>query len=218
MCEVFNGLIVDSRHKSIFSMLEDLRMMCGRRTIARRTFAEEKFVGDFGPKIWEKIVVSREGSKRCRVLWPGGAGYEVEEEDKGKFIVDINRRTCTCKCWNMTGIPCKHVVSVIKLRKEKDEHYEAENNEAFEATENLNDNNPVSQVDDPASQVVNEERRHAQERRTREKRKREKKSGSQRPTVEQNKRGEAKQKKFGSQLHTMAKARRGKGGRSGARE
>ncbi|GKU87071.1 hypothetical protein SLEP1_g1521 [Rubroshorea leprosula] len=120
MCEVFNGLIVDSRHKAIFSMLEDLRMMCGRRTVARRTFVDEKFVGDFGPKIWEKIIASREGSKRCRVLWPG---YEVEEEDKGKFIVDMNRRTCTCRCWNMTGIPCKHVVSVIKLRKEKDEHY-----------------------------------------------------------------------------------------------
>ncbi|GKU90770.1 hypothetical protein SLEP1_g4721 [Rubroshorea leprosula] len=118
MCEVFNGLIVDSRHKAIFSMLEDLRMMCGRRTVARRTFADEKFVGDFGPKIWEKIVASREGSKRCRVLWPGGAGYEVEEEDKGKFIVDRNRRTCTYRCWNMTSIPCKHVIEGMPQWKE----------------------------------------------------------------------------------------------------
>ncbi|GKV19085.1 hypothetical protein SLEP1_g29383 [Rubroshorea leprosula] len=53
------------------------------RIVARRTFAEVKFVGDFGPKIWEKIVASREGSKRCRVLWLGGTGYEVEEEEKG---------------------------------------------------------------------------------------------------------------------------------------
>ncbi|GKV32893.1 hypothetical protein SLEP1_g41459 [Rubroshorea leprosula] len=234
MCEVFNGLIVDSRHKAIFSMLEDLRMMCGRRTIARRTFADEKFVGDFGPKIWEKIVASREGSKRCRVLWPSGVGYEVEKEDNGKFIVDINRRTCTCRCWNMTGMPCKHVISVIKFKKEKDEHYEARNNEASEATEateNLNDNNPVSQADNPASQVVNEERRPVQERRNEEKRKRENKSvgkkfpnskeqeeAKESPPQEQNKRGQAKQKKSGSQLHTMAKARPRKGGQSGARE
>ncbi|GLU22672.1 hypothetical protein SLE2022_387310 [Rubroshorea leprosula] len=98
-------------------------MMCGRRTIARRTFEEEKFVGDFGPRIWEKIIASKEGSKRCRVLWPGGTSYGVEEEDKGKFIVDINRSTCTCKCLNMICIPCKYAVSVIKLRKEKDEDY-----------------------------------------------------------------------------------------------
>ncbi|GKV48639.1 hypothetical protein SLEP1_g55437 [Rubroshorea leprosula] len=185
---------------------DNLRMMCGRRTVARRTFADEKFVGDFGPKIWEKIVASREGSKRCKVLWPGGAGYEVEEEDKGKFIVDMNRKTCTCRCWNMTSIPCKHA--------------EAGNNEAFEATEateNLNDNNPVSQANDPASQVVNEERRPVQERRTGEKRKREKKSGSQRPTVQEKSSQTVKRKKRQKKGSTSSATRPRKGGQSGAR-
>ncbi|GKV12293.1 hypothetical protein SLEP1_g23460 [Rubroshorea leprosula] len=165
--------------------------------------ADEKFVGDFGPKIWEKIVASREGSKRCRVLWPGGVGYEVEEEDKGKFIVDMNMKTCTYRCWNMTCIPCKHA--------------EAGNNEAFEATENLNDNNPVSQADDPASQMVNEERRPIQERRTREKRKREKKSGNQRPIVQEKSSQTAKTKKRQKKGSTSSTTRPRKGGRSGAR-
>ncbi|GKU96361.1 hypothetical protein SLEP1_g9602 [Rubroshorea leprosula] len=60
MCKVFNDLILEARHKVIFSMLEDLRAMCARRRVARREYGNSKFVGNFGPKIWAKIVAARE--------------------------------------------------------------------------------------------------------------------------------------------------------------
>ncbi|GKV41979.1 hypothetical protein SLEP1_g49442 [Rubroshorea leprosula] len=125
MCEVFNGLILEARHKVIFSMLEDLRAMCGRRTVARREYGNRKFVGNFGPKIWAKIVAAREGSKRCTLLWPGGDGYEVDDNGEATYIVNVERKTCTCRVWNMTGIPCRHAVTVINHRQENGEDYVA---------------------------------------------------------------------------------------------
>ncbi|GKV18372.1 hypothetical protein SLEP1_g28768 [Rubroshorea leprosula] len=125
MCEVFNGLILEARHKVLFSMLEDLRAMCGRRTVARREYGNRKFVGNFGPKIWAKTVAAREGSKRCRLLWPGGDGYEVDDNGEATYIVNVERKTCTCRVWNMTRIPCRHAVTVINHRQENDEDYVA---------------------------------------------------------------------------------------------
>ncbi|GKU92568.1 hypothetical protein SLEP1_g6279 [Rubroshorea leprosula] len=105
-------------HKPIFSMLEDLRMMCGRRTIARRTFAKEKFVGDL-------------------VL------------EYGRRLLQVGKETRDARCYGLMAL-------VMRLKKKT---REVGNNEASEATKNLNDNNPVSQADDPTSQVANEERR-----------------------------------------------------------
>ncbi|GKU99939.1 hypothetical protein SLEP1_g12713 [Rubroshorea leprosula] len=125
MCEVFNRLILEVRHKVIFSMLEDLRAMCGWRTVARREYGNRKFVGNFGRKIWAKLVPAREGSKRCTLLWPGGDGYEVDDNGEATYIVNVERKTCTCRVWNMTGIPCRHAVTVINHKQENDEDYVA---------------------------------------------------------------------------------------------
>ncbi|GKV04945.1 hypothetical protein SLEP1_g17025 [Rubroshorea leprosula] len=125
MCEVFNGLILEVRHKVIFSMLEDLRAMCARRMVARREYGTKKFVGNFGPKIWAKIVATREGSKRCTLLWLDGNGYEVDDNGEATYIVNVERKTCTCRVWNMTGIPCRHAVTVISHIQENVEDYVA---------------------------------------------------------------------------------------------
>ncbi|GKV37571.1 hypothetical protein SLEP1_g45589 [Rubroshorea leprosula] len=79
MCELLNALLVDAQHKAIISMNQEMRVMCATRTVAKREFGSTKFVREFGPKIWTKIVQNREGSKKCKVLWPNGVGYEVED-------------------------------------------------------------------------------------------------------------------------------------------
>ncbi|GKV19074.1 hypothetical protein SLEP1_g29371 [Rubroshorea leprosula] len=86
-------------------MNQDLRIFCGKRTIARRGFVESKFVDDFS------IVANVHGSKRCILIWPGGNKYEVMEDDTNGFVVDLENRKCTCRSWDLIGIPCKHAVT-----------------------------------------------------------------------------------------------------------
>ncbi|GKV41987.1 hypothetical protein SLEP1_g49449 [Rubroshorea leprosula] len=106
--------------------------MCAARTIVRKEFGSTKFVGEFGLKIWTKIVRNREGSKKCKFLWPGGGGFEVEDYlnsknkvDLGRntYIVDLEDRKCTCRYWDISGIPCRHVMTVLSLKKLRVEEY-----------------------------------------------------------------------------------------------
>jgi len=36
--------------------------------------------------------------------------YSIE-----KFIIGINKQSCSCNFWRLVGIPCKHVVVAIQL-------------------------------------------------------------------------------------------------------
>ncbi|GKV49409.1 hypothetical protein SLEP1_g56160 [Rubroshorea leprosula] len=123
MCEVFNGLLVESRHKAIVSLHQDLRAFCGQRTVARREFGDRKFVDDFGPRTWEKLVANTRGSRRCKFLWPGSNYYEVQENGADVYMVNVDERKCTCKEWDLIGIPCRHAMVAINARKEKAEDY-----------------------------------------------------------------------------------------------
>ncbi|GKU96024.1 hypothetical protein SLEP1_g9305 [Rubroshorea leprosula] len=100
MCEVFNALLVDALHKAIISLNQEMTAM--------------------------------EGSKKCRVLWPSGVGCEVEdfmdsknkvESGRNTYIVNLEDSTCTCRYWDLFGIPCRHAITVLSLKKLRVDEY-----------------------------------------------------------------------------------------------
>ena len=48
--------------------------------------------------------------------------YEVDN-DYGGHVVDLTKKECTCRIWDLTGIPCKHRVTVIYKNCEHPEDY-----------------------------------------------------------------------------------------------
>ncbi|CAL2240110.1 unnamed protein product [Prunus armeniaca] len=36
----------------------------------------------------------------------------------GEFVVDLRARTCSCRRWDLCGIPCGHAISAIFQRDE----------------------------------------------------------------------------------------------------
>ncbi|GKV33693.1 hypothetical protein SLEP1_g42167 [Rubroshorea leprosula] len=68
MCEVFNGLLMDSRHKAIISLQQDVR------------------------------------------------SFVVKEQL-------LDNRKCTCREWDLTGIPCRHVITAINAKKLRVEEF-----------------------------------------------------------------------------------------------
>ncbi|XP_057795422.1 uncharacterized protein LOC131011660 [Salvia miltiorrhiza] len=48
--------------------------------------------------------------------------YEVSYEGRA-FVVDVNARSCTCRAWDVTGIPCLHACAAINFEGEEPSAY-----------------------------------------------------------------------------------------------
>ncbi|XP_075076921.1 uncharacterized protein LOC142163520 [Nicotiana tabacum] len=108
MCETFNSWIVGPRHKSIITMLEEIRHKIMNRHVDIRRFVET-WITDISPMARLILEENKELSRKCKVLWNGDSGFEIGDGDK-RFIVDLIRRPCTCRTWQLRGILCAHVV------------------------------------------------------------------------------------------------------------
>ncbi|GKU99781.1 hypothetical protein SLEP1_g12576 [Rubroshorea leprosula] len=48
--------------------------------------------------------------------------YEIKERNDS-FVVNVRDHTCTCKVWQLNGIPCRHAMLAIQHREENFEDY-----------------------------------------------------------------------------------------------
>ena len=109
--ESFNNYILQSRSMPIIDMLEYIRSAIMHRIVRKRN----KISGssdELCPKIRKllnKIILS---SRKCTAKDAGDFKYEVRTLGN-QFVVDLRARTCGCKYWDVTGIPCPHTVSCI---------------------------------------------------------------------------------------------------------
>ncbi|CAN1800327.1 hypothetical protein LINPERHAP1_LOCUS22491 [Linum perenne] len=76
MSESFNSLILAARHKSIYSMLEDIRTMCMEMISVKRKVAS-KWRSSHCPKILKKLAKNAAKSRFCHILPNEKDGYEV---------------------------------------------------------------------------------------------------------------------------------------------
>lgn len=61
---------------------------------------------------------SIELSAKATPLWNGGDKYHVTMSVGGhEVVVDMKQRTCACRKWQLTGIPCFHAVACIYFQK-----------------------------------------------------------------------------------------------------
>jgi len=103
-CEVFNKYILDTRELPILSMLE--RIKCQLMT---RHYTKQKelaqFAGSFCHKIRAKVNKNAEFANLCFAL-PSGQGVFQVQIREYSHIVDIFAKTCDCRRWQLTGVPC----------------------------------------------------------------------------------------------------------------
>lgn len=69
------------------------------------------------------------GLKPVQGLWIvikyflGERGEGEEEEGEGKYPVNLGHKMCSCKKWQLCGIPCIHAMSAIACQGEEVEIY-----------------------------------------------------------------------------------------------
>ncbi|KAM6548517.1 hypothetical protein CsatB_020193 [Cannabis sativa] len=112
ICESFNQAIMDARDKPIITLLESIRfwLMCRfckrRESVLRWTETVHNNI--------VKIVRQRQNvSRHCSVTRANATMFEVRMNIGGAFTVDLDKRTCTCRIFQLSGIPCGHALAAI---------------------------------------------------------------------------------------------------------
>ncbi|KAF8408008.1 hypothetical protein HHK36_007148 [Tetracentron sinense] len=121
MTESFNQWVGDLRGKPILTLVDSLRVKLMGRIHCRydKACAWESLVT---PKIRQKLNVIRQDSRMCIVVFAGGEEYEVTE-GVSRFVVNLHAKSCACRAWEISGLPCKHAAACIARKRANLEEY-----------------------------------------------------------------------------------------------
>ncbi|KAL6272589.1 hypothetical protein ACE6H2_023281 [Prunus campanulata] len=110
LCESFNSAIIEARDKPILTLLERIRSYLMLRMARLR---ETVWKHDVGPRIFGIVEKLTTESAQCIASYAGGGKYQVNNIHGGMYVVDLERHTCTCRKWDLCGIPCSHSMAAI---------------------------------------------------------------------------------------------------------
>ena len=112
ICECFNSYILKAYDKPILTMLEMIRKKLMRRYQAKRE-SIEKSTGRLCPRIVKKLEEIGLDASYCVAVYAGENMFEVTCPTGKQFVVDLRRKLCGCRQWEMTGILCPHAFCAI---------------------------------------------------------------------------------------------------------
>ncbi|KAL5757505.1 hypothetical protein ACOSP7_020116 [Xanthoceras sorbifolium] len=91
-----------------------------RRKLMKRSHNKlvraKKWPSSIPPKIKKKIAKRQDEGRFVTVLCSTETLFEVKEESKF-YVVDLEKQSCDCGLWEVTGIPCKHAMAVITTKR-----------------------------------------------------------------------------------------------------
>ncbi|XP_020970118.1 uncharacterized protein LOC110268357 [Arachis ipaensis] len=124
MSESFNAVLVEAREKLIVSMLEDIRVYMMTRWAANRERVLN-YPENIMPMITKKLEKRASLARDWRPYWSSASNYEVMC-GLDKYVVDLAAGECSCRTWQMSGIPCPHAISCITFKGLNLESYVAD--------------------------------------------------------------------------------------------
>ncbi|XP_047324990.1 uncharacterized protein LOC124928784 [Impatiens glandulifera] len=115
-CESFISSILSlsAMEESIITLLELIRVMIMKRIACARRFVK-KWHQNISPNAKRLLELRKSECHEWHTVFNGGYGYEVSFGDSGfrnRQAIDI-RDSCSCRLWNISGIPCTHVLCAI---------------------------------------------------------------------------------------------------------
>lgn len=113
--ESFNSTLRTCRDKPIIDMLEDIRHQIMLRSCDRRE-ALGKYKGKRCPKIMKQLDDMMKHTRSLKVIKASDDAFEVCDEDQ-RYVVLLNVRSCDCRAWQISGIPCKHALACIHFNR-----------------------------------------------------------------------------------------------------
>ncbi|WVZ64787.1 hypothetical protein U9M48_014261 [Paspalum notatum var. saurae] len=102
------------RFYPIISMLEAIRIKVMVRIQEQRTKAE-RWHDQICPNIYKKLNMYIKQSGNCHAVCNGADKFEVRYYDH-RFTVDLAKKECSCRYWQLSGLPCAHAISSIYFK------------------------------------------------------------------------------------------------------
>nr|KAJ0190181.1 hypothetical protein LSAT_V11C800400300 [Lactuca sativa] len=112
MCEVFNGKIEKGRDKPVIGCLEFIREYLMKR-ICNVMKEMKKAKGPLTPTATDILTVRKTVASQYIARWNGGGKYQVTGALQDQHVVDVRNKTCTCRKWELIGIPCRHAIATL---------------------------------------------------------------------------------------------------------
>lgn len=98
-----------------------IRTQLMKRTQGRRDNMH-KVITTHYPKIMKKLEMFKQLSWFYTNTWSRGDKYQVVVP-AGQFIVDKENGVCSCRRWQLSGIPYSHLILVLYYNREMPENY-----------------------------------------------------------------------------------------------
>ncbi|XP_042029713.1 uncharacterized protein LOC121776580 [Salvia splendens] len=111
ICETFNSKIALAREKTIISMLEEIRTSQTERIQIRGQWIKS-YDHAVPPVIKELVDKWYVRAASWRATWNGQSSYQVIGP-YGQYVVNMRNFTCSCRLWQLIGIPCTHAIATI---------------------------------------------------------------------------------------------------------
>ena len=113
--ESFNAWILGARTKPIISMLDDIRIKVMERMKDKRVHGA-KLNSEFTNDCMTYFHDNKLASLGCKVVFNGDDGFEIGD-GADRHTVFLDKQLCTCRAWELTGIPCAHAIRALEYSK-----------------------------------------------------------------------------------------------------
>lgn len=114
LCESYNSAILPAREQPIISMLERIRLIL-METIHKRRDAMMRCKHPICPKTVKRIEKTKDELHNWIPRWFGSDHYEVYGPNGMQYRVDLVNKSCGCRKWDISGVPCVHALASIKF-------------------------------------------------------------------------------------------------------
>nr|KAJ0209554.1 hypothetical protein LSAT_V11C400175150 [Lactuca sativa] len=118
-CESYNAIIVEARKKPIITMLEELRMYMMNKLFTTKL---NGWSSDVSPEIRLGLNELKVNQRFWEVLPSGFNQFETRSGSEA-YEVDLDKRTCSCRMWQLNGYGCVHFVAAISYLNRDVEKY-----------------------------------------------------------------------------------------------
>ncbi|GJT56504.1 receptor-like cytoplasmic kinase 176 [Tanacetum coccineum] len=104
--------LLDARDSPIITSLEYVREYLMKRIVIVQKIIQ-KSNGPLTPVVTKVFNKIKEAASECSVYWNGSDLFQVKGPYQDQCVVNLNQNTCSCRKWEISGIPCKHAIAAI---------------------------------------------------------------------------------------------------------
>lgn len=123
MAETFNGFIINARTQHLLYMKEEIRAALMKRVCLKKQ-EMQKGTTLLCPRIQSILDKEKEKAVYCDVIPSTESIFNVNH-NLDSLIVNLPDKSCTCRKWDLMGVPCCHGIACIYfLGKEAEDYVE----------------------------------------------------------------------------------------------